>query len=58
MKKCLDEYPDLMKVSEVAEYLRCSTKTVYEMVKSGQLRIYMVGRSIRIVKACLAEQAA
>jgi len=58
MPKTIKEYPDLMTVKETAEYLRCSTKTVYEMVRSNKLRTYMVGRSIRIVKACLAEMAA
>lgn len=57
MPKPIDDYPDLMTVEEVAEYLRCCTKTVYEMVRSGQLQRYMVGRQIRVVKSSLLTAA-
>ena len=57
MPKPIDAYPDLMTVEEVAEYLRCCTKTVYEMVRSGQLQRYMVGRQIRVVKSSLLTAA-
>lgn len=53
MPKPISEYPDLMTVEEVAEYLRCCTKTVYELVRSGHLQKYMVGRQIRIMKSSL-----
>lgn len=58
MPKPLEEYPDLMTIEEVAEYYRCCTKTVYELVRAGKLRKYMVGRQIRVVKASIADLAA
>lgn len=56
--KPLSEYPDLMTVPEVAEYLRCSTKTVYELVRAGRYEKYMVGNQIRIIKSSLLSAAA
>ena len=58
MPKPLSEYPELMTVNEVAEYFRCCTKSVYEMVRSGKLQTYRIGNSIRIVKSCLFDLAA
>ena len=58
MPKPLSEYPDLMTVKEVAEYFRCSTKTVYELARSGRLGVYRVGNQIRIVKSSLRDPAA
>ena len=53
MPRQLTEYPDLMTVDEVAEYLRCCSKTVYEMVRAQMLETYRIGRKIRIVRRSL-----
>ena len=53
MPKPLDEYPDLMTVPEVAEYLRCCEKTVREMIRANKLQIYRVGRKIRVLKSSI-----
>lgn len=58
MPKPLSDYPDLMTVREVAEYFRCSTKKVYQLVRAGKLDKYMVGNQIRIVKSSLLDSAA
>jgi len=55
MPKPIDDYPDLMTVNEVAEYLRCCSKTVYELIRAGKLQRYMVGRQIRVVKTSLTD---
>jgi excisionase family DNA binding protein len=46
--------PRLFTVTEVAEYLGVSPRTVRRMVKARVLPIVRVGRSIRISEAALA----
>lgn len=41
------EYPEIMNVSEVAELLRVSNQTIYNLVNSGQLPAMKVGREWR-----------
>lgn len=41
------------RVSEVAEHLELDRNTVYELVKSGELRSVRVGRHIRITASAL-----
>lgn len=41
------EYPEIMNVSEVAELLRVSNQTIYNLVNSGQLPATKVGREWR-----------
>jgi len=52
-----DELPELMKIKEVAAYMRTSPNWVYESARSGQLRpaATRLGRSIRIRKAALRQ---
>lgn len=47
-------YPDvppagaaILTVTEVAEFLRVAPKTVYGLIKRGQLRAFKVGRVVR-----------
>jgi excisionase family DNA binding protein len=43
--------PAVMKVAEVANELRCSKNTVYDLIRSGQLRVLRLGdRNIRITR--------
>ncbi len=42
-----DEYPEIMNVSEVADLLRVSNQTIYNLVKSGQLPATKIGREWR-----------
>ncbi|MGI6163524.1 MAG: helix-turn-helix domain-containing protein [Bacillota bacterium] len=37
------ETPEIMDVRDVAEYLRVSTQTVYNLLKSGKLQAAKVG---------------
>jgi excisionase family DNA binding protein len=41
---------EVMTVGEVAELLQVSTWSVYELVKSGELPHFKVGRSVRFVR--------
>lgn len=45
------EYPEVMNVEEVADLLRVSNQTVYNLVKSGQLPGTKVGREWRFIRA-------
>ncbi len=40
--------PTLYSVSEVADHLKVSTKTVRRWIDTGDLRVHRLGRSIRI----------
>ena len=44
----LEELPMLMEVKEVAAYWRVNPKTVYDMIKRGDLRVRKIGRVNRI----------
>jgi len=45
----------LLKVSEVAEYLRCTPFTVYGLLKSGAIPYLKVGRGLRIKQSALED---
>ena len=44
----LSDYPELMLRSEVSEYLRCTERTVQNLVKRGELNACKVGSCVRI----------
>ena len=46
----LKNYPTAMNVPEVAEVLRLCTKSVYKLIKSGEIPVLMIGKSYRIAK--------
>lgn len=49
--KRISDYPDILTVSEASELLGVCTKTVYKMIKNGQLKKHSIGRLIRIPKS-------
>ena len=53
--KDLNNYPDALTVSEVAEILRVSTKTVYKLINEEKIPAVKVGRAKRITKADLLD---
>ncbi len=54
--KTLDDYPDLMTVAELAEYLRCSLKTAYNLIHSGELvSVKVNAQHYRVKKSSLTE---
>jgi len=49
------DYPDLLDVTETSQLLGVSTKTVYNLLKSGQIKKKKVGRAYRIPKIYITE---
>lgn len=49
--KRLSDYPDVLTVEEAAEILGVCTKTIYKMIKKGDLKKQNVGRLFRIPKS-------
>lgn len=49
--KRIQDYPDVLTVEEASELLGVCTKTVYNMIKRGELQKQDVGRLFRIPKS-------
>lgn len=47
MEPAADSLPPVLTVPEVAEFLRVTPKTVYGLVKRGELPSFRVGRTLR-----------
>lgn len=52
-KKALSSYPEALTASEVAEILRVCTKTVYNLIRQGEIPAVKVGRENRVSKSVL-----
>ncbi len=48
-----EELPDLCRVPEIAQYLRCGTATVYTLIRTHQLHAITLGRSLRVPKVAV-----
>jgi len=48
--KRISDYPDILTVQEASELLGVSTKTVYKLLREGQIEKKAVGRAFRIPK--------
>lgn len=48
--KRICDYPDVLTVDEASELLGVCTKTVYKLLKKGDIKKQTVGRLIRIPK--------
>ena len=51
----IGDYPDVLDVTEASMLLGVSTKTVYNLLKSGQIKKKKVGRAYRIPKVYITE---
>ena len=49
-QKALSSYPEALTAAEVAEILRVCTKTVYKLIKLGEIPAVKIGRENRISK--------
>ncbi len=49
----LEEYQDILTVDEACEAMRMGYNAIYEILKSGQLKAYRVGRRWRIPKSAI-----
>jgi len=51
----LKEYPDVLNVVQIGEILGICTKTVYRLMKTGEISFIKIGRVYRIPKVMLLE---
>jgi len=47
--------PDVLKIPEVAADLRVDRKTVYQLIRSGELRALKMGRALRVTRDALEQ---
>ena len=47
--------PEVLKIDEVADYLRCHPETVRRLIKRGELQACHVGRVVRVPSRNLEE---
>ena len=50
MSKCIQDYPDVLTVEEASEIIGICSKTVYKLIKNGELKKVSVGRLFKIPK--------
>jgi excisionase family DNA binding protein len=53
MKMTLDDAPDVLHVEEVAQLLRIGRNGAYELVRSGLLGSFRIGRRIGVPKTAV-----
>ena len=46
----LKDYPSAMDINEVAEVLNICTKTVYKLIRTGEIPAVRVGKKLRVAK--------
>ena len=51
----ISDYPDILTVQEASELLGVSTKTVYKLLKKGQIEKRAVGREFKIMKVNITD---
>ena len=51
----IDEYPDIMTVEEMCEYLRISDKTGYKLLHNGTIKCLKPGKAYLIPKKFIIE---
>ena len=49
------DWPDIMRVQDVAKALRCSKNTIYDFIDRGALEVLRVGRVYKIPKVNLVD---
>ena len=54
-QKSLEDYPDVVTVSELAEILRIHQSTAYELLQSGALVHRRIGSAYRISKYAIKD---
>jgi excisionase family DNA binding protein len=47
--------PEVLKVAEVAAELRVDRKTVYGLIRTGELRALKMGQALRVTRDALEE---
>jgi excisionase family DNA binding protein len=54
-KVALREYPDVLNVEQLSEVLSVSTKTIYKIIRSGELQHLKAGREYRVPKVMVLQ---
>ncbi len=49
-KQMLKDYPDVLDVPQLSEFLGVSKKTIYSLLKDGEISAVKVGRSYKVPK--------
>ncbi len=57
-EKSMDTLPQVLTIKDVSQYLRRSTKTVRDRIKSGEIRSYKEGQAYRIRREWMLEYEA
>lgn len=47
----MDSLPKILTAEQIAQYLAISKKTVYELIKSGDIKGFCIGRTVRVEKS-------
>lgn len=48
--KSIDEYPDVLDVSDIKTFLGIGRRTAYDLVNSGEFHTVRIGKRIKIPK--------
>lgn len=51
----LDNLPEIMTIEQLAEALQVSRSTINRAIKSGDLKVFKIGKSVRIEKESVVE---
>jgi hypothetical protein len=51
LEKSMKEYPPLLSVKDVQSILQLGENNTYKLVKSGEFKLFQIGKHLRIAKA-------
>jgi excisionase family DNA binding protein len=51
--RSVDDLPSVLRIGEVAAFLRCDRSTIYELVRRGELPVIRLGRTFRVSREAL-----
>lgn len=52
-KQMLKDYPDVLDVPQLSEFLGVSKKTIYSLLRNGEISAVKVGRSYKVPKVLI-----
>jgi excisionase family DNA binding protein len=55
MKVTINEFGDLLTPSEAMQLLGVGRNKIYDLLRSGQIKHFRIGRGIKIPKKCIQE---
>ncbi|MDO8432697.1 MAG: helix-turn-helix domain-containing protein [Candidatus Binatus sp.] len=51
----MERYPEILTVTQLAEYLQCDKSTIYRLIKSGEIPAFRVGSNWRFRREVIAQ---